>query len=99
MKKQLIIIYTMKGCPYCVMMKEQLQSLNIEFIERDIDKEEKEFEMYSKAVGGNDSVPAIMIIEVENGSHKSHFYAPEKHFEKIEDGVRIIKEHREKFSL
>lgn len=89
----------MQGCPYCVQMKEQLEELNIEYIERDIYKEEKEFDMFSKAVGGNDFVPSVMIIETDGKNHKSHLFAPERDFIEIKDGVKIIKEHHEKFKL
>ena len=65
MKEQLIVVYTMKGCPFCVIMKEELNSLNIPFVERDIEEEEEEYDLFIEAVGGNDFVPAFMIIETE----------------------------------
>ena len=99
MKQQFIILYTMKGCPFCVMMKEQLHKENIEFVERDIDKEKKEYDLFVKAVNGNEYVPAFMIIEIEGKNHKTKFFAPERDFVEIVDGVKIIKENYERFNF
>lgn len=99
MKEQIIIIYTMKGCPFCVMMKEQLQKENIDFIERDIDEQKDEYELFVRAVGDNDFVPAFMIVETDGERHNSKFFAPERDFIEIVDGVKIIKEHYERFNL
>lgn len=87
-----IVLYTMDGCPYCDMMKDQLNELNIPFIERDIEIEEKEYDMFVQVVGGNDYVPAFMIIETNGKKHNTKFFAPERDFNEIVDGVKIIKE-------
>jgi len=99
MVEQLIVLYTMKGCPFCVMMKEQLTSQNIPFIVRDIDKEKEEYDLFVEAVDGNEFVPAFMIVETDGEKHKTKFFAPERDYNEIEDGVNIIKEHYEKFTL
>ena len=99
MVEQLIVLYTMKGCPFCVMMKEQLESQNIPFIVRDIDKEKEEYDLFVEAVDGNEFVPAFMIVETDGERHKTKFFTPERDFNEIEDGVKIIKEHYEKFTL
>jgi glutaredoxin len=98
MSEQLIVIYTMDGCPYCVMMKEELDKLNIPFVCRDIDEEEQEYELFVKAVGGNEYVPAFMTIETDGKKHKTNFYAPERDFNEISDGVEIIKEFYNRFN-
>ena len=98
MSEQLIVVYTMDGCPYCVMMKEELYKLNIPFVSRDIDEEEEEYELFVKAVGGNEYVPAFMTIETDGVKHKTNFYAPERDFNEISDGVKIIKEFYDRFN-
>jgi glutaredoxin len=95
--EQLIVLYTMEGCPFCTMMKEQLDSENIPFIVRDIDEEKEEYDLFVKAVGGNDFVPAFMIIETDGEKHNTKFFAPDRDYQEIGDGVNIIKEHYNKF--
>jgi len=92
MKEKLIVVYTMKGCPYCDIMKTQLKENNISFIERDIDDESDEYDLFVKAVDGNNYVPAFMIIETNGINHNTNFYAPSRDYEEIEQGVQIIKE-------
>ena len=58
---KVLILYTMEGCPYCDMIKNQLRENNIEFYERDIDEYEKEFNLFTEIVG-NEYVPSFMII-------------------------------------
>jgi hypothetical protein len=99
MKEQLIVIYTMKGCPFCVIMKEQLASYDIPFIERDIVEEEEEYDLFVEAVDGNDFVPAFMIVESDGETYKTKLFAPDRDFIEVTDGVNIIKESYEKFNL
>lgn len=99
MEEQMIVLYTMKGCPFCVTIKEELNNLNIPFIERDIHDEEEEYDLFIEAVDGNDFVPAFMIIETEGESYKTRFFAPERDFEEVKDAVKIIKENYEKFNV
>lgn len=99
MKEQLIVLYTMKGCPFCVTLKEQLNSHNIPFVERDIEIEEEEYDLFIKAVDGNDFVPAFMIIETEGDKYKTKLYAPDRDFIEVKDGFNIIKESYERFNL
>lgn len=98
MTEQLIVVYTMEGCPFCVMMKEELEKLNIPFISRDIDEEVEEYDLFVKAVDGNEFVPAFMIIETDGEKHKTKFFAPERDFHEIVDGVKIIKESYSSFN-
>jgi len=99
MREQLIVIYTMNGCPFCVTMKEELTSNDIPFIERDIEKESEEYDLFVEAVGGNEFVPAFMIIESDGEKYKTKLYAPDRDFIEVKDGVNIIKENYEKFNL
>ena len=41
----------------------------------------------------NDFVPAFMIIESPDENPKTMLFAPDRDFNEIEDGVKIIKEH------
>ena len=43
---KVLIVYTMEGCPYCDMIKNQLKENSIDFYDRDIFKYEKEFDMF-----------------------------------------------------
>lgn len=92
---KVVVLFTMKGCPYCEMMKEQLNELQLEYVERDIDEHEEEYDLFVE-VTENDFVPAFMIIESPEENPKTHLFAPERDFHEIEDGVKIIKEHLEK---
>jgi glutaredoxin len=38
MKELNVLVYTMKGCPFCDQFKEMLVKEEIEFFDRDIDK-------------------------------------------------------------
>jgi glutaredoxin len=88
---KLLVIFTMKGCPYCEQMKEQLIESNLEFIERDIHEHEEEYDLFVE-ITENDYVPSFMIIESPDDSPKTHLFAPERDFNEINEGVEIIKE-------
>lgn len=92
MVEQMIVLYTMEGCPYCDMMKEQLEELNIPIVIRDINIVSEEYDMFVDAVDGNESVPAFMIIESEGERNKVKFFAPERDYNTIDEGVQIINE-------
>lgn len=89
---KILILFTMKGCPFCEMMKEQLKESEIEFYERDIEEHESEYDLFVE-ITENEYVPAFMIVESPNDVPRSYLFAPERDFDEIEDGVRIIKEH------
>lgn len=89
---KLLILFTMKGCPFCVMMKEQLEKENIEFYERDIDEHSDEYDMFVE-ITENEYVPAFMIVESPTEKPNTLLFAPERDFNEIEDGVKIIREH------
>ena len=38
MDNKLVVVYTMKGCPFCDIFKKQLTESSVEFHERDIDE-------------------------------------------------------------
>jgi hypothetical protein len=76
-------------------MKEKLKESNLNFVERDIDEHEEEYDLFVE-VTENDYVPAFMIIESPEKDPKTHLFAPERDFNEIDEGVKIIREHLEK---
>jgi glutaredoxin len=92
---KIVIVFTMKGCPYCVELKEILDKSNIDYINRDIDEYSEEYDMFSDVVG-NEYVPALMLIENPENDTKSHLYAPERDFNELEEALNIIKEFYER---
>ena len=84
----LVILYTMKGCPFCDMMKEQLVEENIEYYERDIDEHDEEHKLFVE-VTGSDYVPAFMIVDTVTEDAK--LFAPDRDFQDINEAVGIIK--------
>ena len=47
---KIAIVYTMKGCPHCTHIKEELNKNDLPFIERDIDDFEEEYDEFAKIV-------------------------------------------------
>lgn len=92
---KLLVVFTMKGCPFCDMMKEKLNENEIEFVERDIDEHSEEYDLFVE-VTENEYVPSFMIIEDIKGNPNTKLYAPERDFDEIDDGVKIIKEQFKK---
>ena len=56
-------------------------------------------DLFIEAVGGNDFVPAFMIIETEGEKYKTKLFAPDRDFIEVKDGVKIIKESYERFNI
>ncbi len=86
----------MKGCPFCDILKKSLNEEKIEFIDRDIWEHKDEYDLFVKSVGGNEFVPAFMIIETDGENTNTKLFAPERDFNKIDEGVNIIKENYQK---
>ena len=59
---KIAVIFTMKGCPHCVILKEMLEDENIGYVDRDIYEFEEEYNMFVEATG-SDYVPAFMLVE------------------------------------
>ena len=62
MKDLSVVVYTMKGCPFCTDFKEMLVNEGIEFFDRDIEEYEEEYNLFVE-VTENEFVPAFMLIE------------------------------------
>lgn len=87
-----LVLYTMQGCPYCSMMKDKLNEESIKYIERDIDQHKQEYDLFVE-VTENDYLPSFMVIETPTNNPKSHLFAPERDFNEIDDGLKIIKQY------
>jgi glutaredoxin len=98
MKDLNVIVYTMKGCPFCVEFKKMLKKEGIEFFDRDIDKYKDEYDTFSKIVE-NDLIPALLIIEGDGQDYQSFLYAPDKNYFELTEAVDIIKEHRKNVGI
>ena len=98
MKNLNVIVYTMKGCPFCVDFKELLVKEGIEFFDRDIDEYKDEYEVYTQ-ITENDMIPAFLIIEVDESKYESFLYAPERNYNELTEAVDIINQHRKKVGI
>jgi len=91
MKK--VILYSMKGCPWCLEMKDKLKESKIKFIERDIDKHKEEYDLFVEATG-NDFVPAFMLMTLEEGDATNvNLLAPDRDYEDINEALVKVKEY------
>lgn len=98
MKDLSVIVYTMKGCPFCTDFKEMLVNENIEFFDRDIDEYKSEYDLFVE-VTDNDMIPALLIIEGDNNNHESFLYAPERNYNELTEALDIIQVHRKNVGL
>ena len=76
-----IKVFSMKGCQYCDKLKNKLTENKIDFIEIDVDENDKSF---SKKVN-NDLLPAVLIDKTA--------FLPDKSFKTIDEAVVQIKTH------
>lgn len=82
----------MKGCPFCTMIKEELDKENIIYLERDIHEFEDEYEDFVN-VTENEYVPALMLLTLDDEDNPSdvQLLAPERDFQDIYEGVELVK--------
>ncbi len=91
MKK--VILYTMKGCPWCQMMKDELKEARVKYIERDIDNHKDEYDFFVEATS-NDYLPAFMLITINKGeSSDVKLMAPDRDFKEISEAVEKVKNY------
>lgn len=98
MKELSVVVYTMKGCPFCEDFKEMLTNEGIEFFDRDIDEYKEEYDLYSK-ITENDMIPALLIVEGNEKENKSFIYAPERDYNELTEALDIIKTHRKNVGI
>ncbi len=79
-----VILFSMKGCPYCEDLKNKLIEREIKFTEKDVDENEILYESFSKKVD-SEYLPAIMI--------GKKAFIPERSFKTIEQAVGIIENY------
>ena len=91
---KITVVYTMDGCPYCSMIKEELDKEKIPFLERDIHKFEEEYEEYVNATQ-NEFVPALMLLTLDDSENTTdvRLLAPDRDFKDIHEGVEMIKDY------
>ena len=83
----------MKGCPWCSDMKEKLREEKIRFIERDIDKHKKEYDLFVEATG-NEYVPAFMLLDVINEEATNvKLMTPDNDYDDINEALVKVKEY------
>jgi glutaredoxin len=87
-----LIVFTMKGCPFCSQFKDMLDEQNIVYHERDIDENKEEYDLFSE-ITKNDMIPSFMIIEKYGENYQSYLYAPERDYNELTEAVEIIKGH------
>jgi glutaredoxin len=98
MKNLSVVVYTMKGCPFCVQFKEILTNEGIEFFDRDIDEHKDEYDIFTE-ITKNDMIPALLIIESNNNKNESFMYVPEKNYNELTEALDIINTHRKKVGI
>lgn len=98
MKDLSIVVYTMKGCPFCTDFKDMLVKENIEFFDRDIEEYEDEYNLFVE-ITDNDMIPALLIVEGNEEKHESFLYAPERNYDELTEALEIIQEHRRKVGI
>jgi glutaredoxin len=79
-----IKVFSMKGCPHCDKLKNKLTENKIDFVEVDVDENEKLYKSFSKKVN-NDLLPAVLIDKTA--------FLPDKSFNTIDEAVIQIKTH------
>ena len=91
MSDKLTLLYTMKGCPFCVEIKTMLKENNISFLERDIHENEKEYEEFVK-LNKNDLIPAFGIFTIkENEVVESKYIVPDRDFQDLNEAMDKVK--------
>ena len=89
---KIAVVYTMKGCPFCSMIKEELEKENLPFLERDIEEYQDEYDEFSK-ITENEYVPALMLLTLDENENASNvqLLAPDRDFQDIYEGVELVK--------
>ena len=88
---KVLILFTMEGCPFCDIMKEQLNELDVDYVVRDINEYEEEYDMFVE-VTKSEFVPAFMIIEqMETGEVSSKCFVPDTNFDTLDEALEVIK--------
>ncbi len=86
------VVYTMDGCPFCQMIKEELEKNNLPYIARDIEEYEDEYDEFVR-ITENEFVPALMLLTLDDEENASNvkLLAPDRDYEDIYEGVEMVK--------
>lgn len=98
MKDLTIVVYTMKGCPYCEQFKELLKNESIEFFDRDIDDYKEEYDLFTE-ITSNDMIPAMLIVEGDEKNYESFLYVPDKDYTQLTEAMDIVRNHLSKTNI
>ena len=84
----------MKGCPFCGMIKEELEKNEIIFVERDIHENEEEYDKFVE-VTNNEFIPAFMLLTINENEEATDvtLIAPDRDFQDIYEGVEMVKNY------
>jgi len=88
------LLFTMKGCPFCTSIKEELKKNNIEYLERDIHENESEYDKFVELTE-NEFIPAMMLLTIDENEKTSNIklLAPDRDFQDIYEGVEMVKSY------
>jgi glutaredoxin len=88
-----IIVYTMEGCSHCENFKKLLEEANITYYDRDVFNYQEEYDMYVK-ITKSEFIPSLLLIETDDDNNeKSIFYAADRDFVTIHEGLSLLKKH------
>ena len=76
-----VLIFTMKGCPWCVKLKEQLDESNITYETKDVDEYKTMYDNFVKLTK-SELLPAVLV--------GKNALLPDKSFKTIEQAVEVI---------
>ena len=76
-----VFIFTMKGCPWCVKLKEQLDEANITYETKDVDEYKTMYDNFVKLTK-SELLPAVLV--------GKNALLPDKSFKTIEQAVEVI---------
>ena len=84
----------MKGCPHCTDMKDMLNEEGIKFSDRDIDKYEKEYDLFVEATG-NEYIPSFMLLTLDEKKNASNvkLMAPDRDFDDLPQALDMVKRY------
>lgn len=77
-----VLLYSLDGCPWCDELKDLLNSHSIEYVVRDIEKHDEEWENIKKETK-NEFVPAVCILH--HDKKMKEYILPDIHFEDVEE--------------
>tara|TARA_R110001583_G_scaffold97083_3_gene241814 strand:+ start:4856 stop:5131 length:276 start_codon:yes stop_codon:yes gene_type:complete len=82
-----VIVYSQKGCPHCIEMKESFTNENIFFESRDIEKYNEEWDIVSKRTK-NSYIPTVEL-QIEG---RVLYFAPDRDWEEVNECVGMVKD-------